>query len=254
MSVLEEQGLEKIRSLANSGDLTSAREAAELLLDRAAGDGGVLQKTAVLLHEIGEVDRARSLLESAQLMVPLTAEAELTLAETYVTEGQESLALTLLSNVGIRPDSTCELRLRAARLLDQTGHVRSAWCVARKAVNETPDEAQAWFDLSIYMRGLRFPFHQFEAAARRAIFLAPDDVNFRVSLACVLARCGRDDDAHQLVRSFGPQELQQVCCAACLENLKEVFEAAGDWRGSCLASEQLLAHSLKDSGDDCDEI
>lgn len=254
MSLLKEQSLQKIRSLVDSGDLTGALELADNVAFWADSNGEILQKTAVILHEIGESDRARSLLETAQLMVPLSSKSELTLAETYVADGETDLALTLLSNVGIRPDSTCGMRLRAARLLDQTGHVRSAWCVARRTVNENLDEAQAWFDLSVYMRGLRFPFHQFEAAARRAINLAPDDVNFRVSLASVLARCGRDADAHQLVRSFGPREFQQVCCATCLENLKEVFEAVGDWRGSCLASEQLLAHSLEGNASDCEEI
>jgi tetratricopeptide (TPR) repeat protein len=247
MSVLELQSLQKMRFLVDSGDLIGALKLADTITARATSDGDTL-------HKIGESDRARSLLESAQLMVPLAVESELTLAEIYVAENENDLAVTLLSNLGIRPDSTCEVRLRAARLLDQTGYVRSAWCVARKAVNESPDEAQAWFDLSVYMRGLRFPFHQFEAAARRAIFLAPDDVNFRVSLASVLALCGRDADAYQLVRSFGPREFQQVCCASCLESLKEIFESSGDWRGSCLASEQLLVHTLDAGGSDCEDV
>jgi Flp pilus assembly protein TadD len=237
----------ELRDLAARGNRAGAVKAARQALSSDPNNGTLVEQIGLALFEMGESELARTALESAQLLTPLSAGSELALAECFARTDKAELAIALLGNAGIRPESSCRIRLRCAALLDKLGHHRSAWCIGRRAVNEHPDEAQAWFDLSFYMGRLGFPLHQIEATARRAIFLAPDNVSYRLSLASVLARRGRAEDAHQLVSRFGPEELEQVCCADCLENLKEVFEAASDWRGAVLVSEHLVLRSLDQS-------
>ncbi|NQV27260.1 MAG: tetratricopeptide repeat protein [Rhodopirellula sp.] len=245
--------LQLLRQAVKQGDVDRVTRLAQQKLNRAPDDGRLHEEIGLVFRQINQLSRAQELLELAQLMVPLRPEAELALAECYLDSNSPDLAVGLLENVGTRKSVATRTLLRVAAALERLGQFRSAWQVCRRAVAESPDEAQAWFDLSFYMGRLRFPFSKIESVARRAIDLAPDNVAFRVSLASVLSRLDRQADAHQLIRNLGVAELKQICCSSCIESLRSLFESAGDWRGVCLCNEQLVLRSLEGDSKCCGE-
>lgn len=209
-------------------------------------DGGLHQAVGLAFADLCLFRRARRVLETAQLLTPFSAEAEVALAECYITAGDGKYAVTLLRNAGVRSDSPCALRLRAAERLGQLGGYRLGWMICRKAVQDFPDEAQAWFDLSYFMGRVGSPFPQIESTAMRAIDLAPDVVCYRTSLASALFQLDRAADAYRLVRQFEPEQIDEVACDCCLERLGLIFESADDWQRARLCLERRTA--LQQSG------
>lgn len=242
-----------LQQAVDRGDADRVTRLAERRLRLSPHDGRVHEETGLAFHEINKPARAQELLELAQLMVPLNPEAELTLAECYIRRQKPDLAVGLLENVGQREQVATRTLLRTAARMNGLGNCRAAWLICRRAVRQSPDDGQAWFDLSVYMGRVGFPFSQIERVVQRAIDLEPDNVAFRISLAVALARQGRENHAYAVVRRFGVSELEQICCSSCLESLRTLFEQANDWRGVCLCNEQLVQRSISGTSDCCGE-
>jgi len=243
--------LQRIQNAADAVQHNAAADLAEEALSESPDAGALHEAAGLLLHQLGDHGRTRELLESAQSLVPLRPESEVALAECHIRAGENDLATSLLENVGRRKPDAPEVLLRAAELLERLAEFRAAWCICRRVVNEFPDEARAWFDLSFYMGRLRFPFPCIEAACRRAISLDPANVTYRISLVSALSRLERQEDAHQLLRGLGAAELSQVRCAGCLTALRALYESVNDWRGVCLCNEQLLLRSAESDSECC---
>lgn len=239
------------QNAVNCGDAGRIAQLADQRLRVSPHDGRLHEEIGLVFHRIEQLVRAQQLLEHAQVMVPLQPEAELALAECYMSFDKPELAIGLLDNVGQRSRVATGTLLRAASLLHQLGRRREAWLTCRQAVRQSPDEGQAWFDLSVYMGRVGFPFSKVERVVQRAIDLEPDNVVFRTSLAAALARLGREENAYAVVRRFGVRELQQICCTSCLETIRALFEQANDWRGVCLCNEQLVQRSISGRNDCC---
>lgn len=248
-----EQISQLLQQAVDHGDADRVARLAEQRLRLAPHDGRVHEEIGLAFHEINRPGRAQELLELAQLMVPLKPEAELALAECHIKFDKPDLAVGLLENVGQREQVDTQTLLRAAAGMNGLGNCREAWLICRRAVRQSPDDGQAWFDLSVYMGRVGFPFSQIERVVQRAIDLEPDNVVFRISLASALARLGREDHAYAVIREFGVSELEQIGCSSCLESLRSLFEQANDWRGVCLCSEQLVQRSISGTSDCCGE-
>jgi Flp pilus assembly protein TadD len=226
---------------------------ADFLIQSDSEDGRALESSGLALNEAGDLSRCRVVLEMAQMLVPLSASAELALAECYVVTKDADLAVGLLNHVARSASANSPTLLRAASLFKELGSFREAWLACREAVRKSPDDAQAWFDLSASMGRVGFPFSKIELVVQKAIDLEPDNVVFRISLAAALAKLGREQHAYAVVRRFGAKELEQICCSSCLKNLRTLYEQADDWRGVCLCNEQLVQRSITDASDCCGE-
>jgi tetratricopeptide (TPR) repeat protein len=231
----------------------SAARTADRLVQTGSEDGRAYEEAGVELSGDGDLSRCRQMLETAQLFVPLSAAAELALGECYVEAKDVDLAAGLLENVARRVSTESGSLLRIASCFRKLGRDRDAWLTCRRAVHESPDDAQAWFELSTYMGRVGFPFAKVELAVQRAIDLEPNNVVFRISLAAALSKLGREQHAYAVIRRFGTNELEQICCSSCLESLRLLFERADDWRGVCLCNEQLVERSIADSSECCGE-
>lgn len=203
-------------------------------------DGGLHQAVGLAFADLALLRRARPVLETAQVLTPLCAEAEVALADCYIAARSGEHAAGLLRNAGLRNDSPCALRLRAAERLGRLGGQRLGWMICRKAVQDFPDEPQAWFDLSYFLGRVGSPFPQIESAAMRAIDLAPDVVCYRTSLASALFQLDRAADAYRLVRHFESAQINGVACDCCVERLGLIFESADDWRLARLCLERRM--------------
>ena len=241
----------RVQELATTERAILAQQVVDEALHRDPADGHLHQELGLTLHGIGELDRARDVLEAAQVLIPLKPEAELVLAEAHVKADEKDLAFSLLQNLGRRRDSSPGVLLRAASLMEKIGECRHAWAVCRRAIDDHPDDASAWFQLSYYMARLQFPFNQVEAVGRRAIRLEPDVVEYRTSLAELLRRFGRPQDGYDLVAHFELDQIDRVCCASCLERLRVLYESASDWRRVCLCSERLRQLNLSSDAGCC---
>lgn len=234
-------------------NIDTAAQVADYLIKSDSNDGHTLRRVGLALHTAGDLPRCQTLLEMAQLLVPLNVSAELALAECYVATKDADLAVGLLENVARSESADTPTLLRAASLFKELGSFRNAWLACREAVRKSPDDAQAWFDLSVSMGRVGFPFSKIELVAQKAIDLEPDNVVFRVSLAAALSRLGREPHAYALVQRFGEKELRQICCSSCLECLRSLYKLVGDWRGVCLCNEQLVQQSVTEANDCCEE-
>ena len=231
----------------------NAAQMADRLIQTDSEDGRAYEKTGLALSNLRDLPRCRDILEVAQMLVPLSAAAEQALSECYVESNDPDLAIGLLENVARRETTESETLLRTASSFRKLGRNRDAWQTCRRAVRQSPDDAQAWFDLSIYMGRVGFPFSKIEQVVQRAIDLEPNNVVFRISLATALFSLGRKDNAYALIRRFGAKELEQICCSGCLERLRLLFEHADDWRGVCLCNEQLIQRIISGMPERCEE-
>lgn len=217
-----------LRQAQAADRLSRATGSIEALLDDEAGNGQMHMAAGLAFADVRLVVSARRALETAQTLVPLSPEAELTLADCYVESKDAAPAVTLLQNVGMRRDSPCMLRLRAAGRLEKLGRQRTGWMICRRAVEDFPEEPQAWLDLSYFMGRVGSPFRRIESAARRAIDLAPEVAGYRISLASALFQRDRALDAYQLIRNLGREQIDDVTCDCCLKRLSQIYQVAGD--------------------------
>lgn len=231
----------EIQTAKPSGDVVSAALRLERKLAENSVDGVMHQAVGLAFTDLGLFRRARPVLETAQALTPLCAEAEVALADCCIAMGDGKHAVVLLKNAGLRSDSPCALRLRAAERIGRIGGQRLGWMICRKAVQDFPDEPQAWFDLSYFLGRVGSPFPQIESAAMRAIDLAPDVVCYRTSLASALFQLDRAADAYRLVRHFESAQINGVACDCCVERLGLIFESADDWRRTRLCLERRTA-------------
>ncbi|MGZ0171607.1 MAG: tetratricopeptide repeat protein [Planctomycetales bacterium] len=238
-----------------SGDASSSTtRTADRLVQTGSEDGRAYEQTGLALSDDGDLIGCRLMLETAQVFVPLSAAAELALGECYVEANDAvDLAAGLLENVARREPAETGTLLRVASCFRKLGRDRDAWLTCRRAVRESPDEAQAWFDLSTYMGRVGFPFSKVEVVVQRAIDLEPNNVVFRISLAAALSKLGREHHAYAVIRRFDTNELKQICCSNCLESLRLLFEGADDWRGVRICNEQLVQRSISGTSECCGE-
>ena len=232
-----------------SKELTPSAQKCRELLAESPFDGDLHQEIGQALTAGREFELAQQALESAQMLVPLAVESQIDLAHCYIENGKQELAIGLLEPIKEQQELSTAALLKAAEMLDRVNDYPGAWQLSRRAVVAAPEDAKAWFHLSFYMGRLKAPFSQVEAAARRAINLAPDNAEFRISLAAALCHFQRYSDAMQLVGQLINSDLTKVCCSSCLQNLRNVFETASCWDGVVACSEELTRRTVQSNPD-----
>jgi len=231
--------------LAIASGITVNATGCRIVVESAPFDGTLHCRIGEILEQQGDFETAQFALESALLLIPLSAASEVSLARCYIERDHGELAISILENVSRREGVGCDSLLKAAELFDRLDENRLAWSTARRAVQESPEDAKAWFHLSFYMGRLAIPFPHVEAAARRAIDLAPDNTEYRISLAAALSQFDRYSDAMHLVRHLIDGDLRDICCASCLRNLRSVFEMAEYWDGVVVCSDELARRNIE---------
>ncbi len=176
----------------------------------------------------GEVNAARSALELAATLVPLSVDGIFGLAQCYIAAQQRTLAVSWLRTLLDSRHAEPHQLLNAARQADSLDDPFSAVRLCREAVRRDLDFAQAFFELGYFLARCGQPFHIVEAQARRAIHLDPRCFTYRMSLAALLWKHEQRDSACELIREITDEEMQSVRCGNCLKRVLEMLNHAGN--------------------------
>ena len=229
-----------VRSLLKQGLFAEAVAHTKHALRCPGNDtnGRLVQLHGLTLYVNGEHDAARNAFESALLLSPLTAESLLALADLYDKNSQQKDACVSL-NILVEDINTvpAELLPRIAGLLGKVGETRKALFVCYRIVDNDSDCDEAIFAAAHYMRKLGYSPKAVIGMMRRAVSLAPDNCNYRRSLAATLSINGDIKAAYSLFRSISSDD---ICCRNCLQLMANVFKEFGDSERLAECKERLF--------------
>lgn len=232
--------MQQIAKQIEAGDLNAAERTARRELEIDPENGRIRELLGIILGQTQRLVEAREQLEWASCLVPLSPEAQLMLADCYISESQIDLGLQMLMHLSERRDAAVETLRLAAKAADACDHPWIAREIGTRTVRRFNDP-QMWYDLGYYCVRMGSPFQHAEAHARRAIDLDPHNVEYRIGLSALLMKHDRLSDAYDLVRAFGAREIDRVCCESCLRTVLSVFESANDSLRASLCQKRLDA-------------
>ncbi|MDX1965687.1 MAG: tetratricopeptide repeat protein [Planctomycetaceae bacterium] len=220
----------------------AARRIVDRILREQPEHGRAWELRGLLWWAVGERGLAEGSLETAMTLVPLCPAAAVALGDCYAAVPRCELSGSLYELASAHPEASVATLLAAAAGLDGLGAPHRSVRICRLAILRDAEFAQSYYDLGYYLKRTGAPPHIVEAAARQAIALAPDRLNYRVGLAGFLAQRGRIAEAHALVEHLQPAAIETAHCPCCLDRLASVFETVGDHERSaaCRARSQAL--------------
>lgn len=228
------------------GRLHEAHRALHRYLSQHRECGRGWELLGLIYHSWKTWKPALAALEEASVLVPLSDLAECAMADCYQADGRKPWARSLYDQLLRRQNVSVAALLGAATGLDLLGESRPAVAACRRAIKLDPEAAQPYFSLSFYLGRCGALASTIEAAARRAIHLAPENLTFRTGLAGFLHLQGRARDAVALLHGLTEHHVQLMNCRCCLDRLIGLFEVVADEEraGWCRRqSELLLAES-----------
>jgi tetratricopeptide (TPR) repeat protein len=234
-----------------AGKLDRAYELAEAALLANEHDGRLWQLRGLIHRDRREGEACIDALERASLLVPLDGIARVALAEAYGHLGRRELARDLYVALFDDESLSIELLMQIAVGLDAIEQPRLAMQACRIAADRDPERSQPYYDMGYYAARSGYPVHVVESLARRAISLEPTRVNYRIGLASLLAKHDRIDEAHAVVRSITPEQIDEISCRCCLERMAALYEQVGDAARAqdCCARLDLLVDPNSDFGE-----
>lgn len=207
------------------GEFADCEELLRTALLRFPDDGRFIQLQGLIRHSQRRDAAACRAFETASLMVPLSATAQLALADVYRRSGRNDDAKTIVSFLATRHDLPTLLLPGLTSALGLLGEYQQALEVCREASQRDPEQDEALYAMAYYMNKLDYPLECVAPLLRRALSLAPDSKLYRVSLAVLCARGGDWDEAYTL---FAPLDAAEMRCQTCLSFMARVFDRRGD--------------------------
>lgn len=222
------------------GELAECEELLRTALLRFPDDGRFIQLQGLLWHAHRRFAAACRAFEAASLLVPLSAAAQLALADIYRRTGRNDDARTILSFLATRHDLPTILLPGLTAALGLLGEYQQALEVCRDASGRDPEQDEALYAMAYYMNKLEYPLECIVPLLRRAISLAPDSRLYRVSLGILCARSGNWDEAYTY---FAPLDAAEMRCQTCVRIMARTFDRRGDIakRDAALARLEQLA-------------
>jgi len=199
----------------------------------------------------GNFPLAVSAFERASAIAPIDADSRARLAHAYAMTGHIDSARELLSEL-VQEDLPADLLLQIGISLHAVGCLKLSIRACRKALQKSPNNPQAYYDLSYYSGLAGYPIATVERLARRAIKCDPANAKYRIGLAMLLSNEDRIDEAYELIRNLGMTHLSKMSCAASIQRLIKLFRHAGDDRRLVLCHQRLVELRLRGCGFDCD--
>ena len=185
----------------------------------------VLGQALVQRREIaGGIDA----LERSSLLRPLGWDAHIDLACAYGTLGKRKLSRDLLMQAGISERLNATQLLRVAAGLASADEPSLAMEACRLAGVKSPDFAEVHYQMGYYALGCGYPVSVTESLIRHAVGLEPNNIHYRLGLASLLSRIGRNVEAAEVVSSWLPDGLAAITCGSCLKRIANLFFDLGD--------------------------
>lgn len=235
--------------LFQQGLIAEADRLASEGLDSDPDNGALWQFHGLLRQRQGDIDGARTALETASLLVPLSPSGRCALADCYARTGKRELARDLYVHLANDIRTPPELLPAAASGLGGLGESEAALDVCRELIRRDPSRHEAHFGVAYYLRRLGHPLEAAVPPVSRAHQLAPNVPLYRIVLASLMTKLGDHEEAYDLLRGVDPQS---VGCRCCLTRMMTVFSRAGDHTrfDACRAREEMIEETEHRSFDD----
>ncbi|MEM7812807.1 MAG: hypothetical protein AAF532_15125 [Planctomycetota bacterium] len=200
----------------------------ERSLTDSPDDGSLWELKGNILGRLGRPTAARKALERAATLIPLADTSWVAMAAALAEEGRADLAFstvrTLFEDDSVEIDAICH----AVELLAALGEFEFAIEAARRACDEQPDNPSGYHRLAVLCdRGGR-PDNIIESLHRRAMSLAPEQIDYRIALATFFVGRRRLPCAYSVLKSLSTAQIASVSCECCLKRLRDVFTLVGD--------------------------
>ncbi|QEF98275.1 hypothetical protein Mal15_23250 [Stieleria maiorica] len=197
-------------------------------------DGGAFELRGLLAAQTGRPNLAVHYLEHADRLLPLEPLSYRILAHAYSGIGRDKQAVELLHRLAINhADLPWYNRLLARDLLCQ-GYPELATDALYQGVAFQPREDASWHDLSAAQSVQGDPPSTCLRSVARAIALAPETVEYRVTASNLLIRMDEPLAAYQTVCQVITADQCDLDCECCLWRLIYLFDCFDDHpRMSC---------------------
>lgn len=188
--------------------------------------GTAWELKGLLESQLGWQQDAIRSLEAASMLAPITPLASRCLALEYYAVGKERLGIELLYSLGEFQSDPQLIRLLNHDLL-RRGACSMAVDLVSKTLVQQPHSPLLWHELSASLAKLGRPAEDCLGPARRAVELQPGVACYRVTLATLLIRLDRSEEAYATVR-MSRRMLCQLTCECCIWRLICVFDCFHD--------------------------
>ena len=176
----------------------------------------------------GRLEEGVDAFEQAALLKPLSTLSRIELAIAYGVMGRDGLSSDLLMMIALSGECSPASSLRIAFGLDLVGQPKLAVEVCRIAGRKTPDSAEIQYRMAGYLLKTGQPANLAETLLCSAVSLEPANINYRIALASLLCRFGRQSEAMDCVRDACHEQLESVSCSCCLKLLANLFFDGGE--------------------------
>lgn len=191
-------------------------------------------------HANADWDDAVAALETASMLIPLSPAGQVCLGQCYWHIGRTELSVELLTDLIESDRMTPPLLLQIATGLNNAGRPDLSMQACREAAASDSSFAQAYYDHGYYARRCGCRLSTIEALIRRAIAIAPDDVNYRIGLAGLYLENDERIAAYNVVKGLSNEQIDCVCCSTCLKRVAELYKEQQDYRRLVLCNERLV--------------
>jgi len=192
-------GLTELIGLISHGELVTAKQRADALLERYPEQAELWRLSAICALQQGELGVAQGALDRALELAPSSVESWCNLASVYTAGGRFTDAERALRRaLALSPQHAAALN-NLGSLLDARGDYHGAADCFAKSILQKPDYARAWLNQAAALLAVR-QLDRAESSARRAIQLAPHWGDAQLVLGNVLDTAGRRDAAAQAWR------------------------------------------------------
>lgn len=223
--------------LVESGHAARAIQYLRGRLSESPDEGRLWELLGELAHRQGDSRLAIDAFERAALLVPLHTESQLALARCYESAGHRATSAAIYGFLSDDPRLEAETLEPLAAGLGRCGDHERALGVCRRAADQMPENPQPLMGMVHYMRRLRRPVETIIPVAFRAHRLAPDDPEYRITLAWMLHEVGRTEEGARLIDAM---QCEAFSCIRCLSLMQHIFERVGDETNATVCRTRLM--------------
>ena len=220
--------IRKAMQLFQDGKRQEALLTLQDVVETDSENGTAWQCLGIVHFATGDFASAVSCLTCASQLDELTPCGKLTLAKAYANQKKLALAreyfLAMASDFEFPANRLPEI----ASGLGNLGMSYQALEVCRRILESQPNNHHAVFGVAFYMNRCDMDPGESLPWFAKAFRLAPANMRYRILYSRALYRTGNQDSAIQLVQSIRYNQLAQIRCRSCLQDLKQAYELAMD--------------------------
>ena len=196
-------------------------------------------------HQLNLLRLSQCALEVATTLIPLSVASQIALADCYIDSDHPEIAIQIYQHLIETKSLSGEVLLNISRCLETLeAYELAKWALVKSEHFDT-GSATNHFQLAQHMSNSGYPCRMIETELKKAFRLEPENMDYRIGLACFLHCCHRDDEAYEYVDSLNPQLLGKMSCKCCLEKLVSVFSSANDSERLAISQARLSQISAK---------